>query len=78
VENEERHVQMIRILAGESKKQVLIASALRNKEFSAHNAVYFWPLPLNVFDGPIEIKLVNAENDLIVSKGMEDYTHAHL
>jgi hypothetical protein len=47
VENAERHVQMIRILAGESKKQVLIASVLRDKEFSAHNAVYFWPLTLN-------------------------------
>jgi hypothetical protein len=46
VENAERHVEMIRILAGESKKQVLIASVLRDKEFSAHNAVYFWPLTL--------------------------------
>jgi hypothetical protein len=47
MENAERHVQMSRILAGESQKQVLIASSLRDKDISAHNALYFLPLPLN-------------------------------
>jgi len=41
VENAERHVNVIRILAGRNKEQVLNTLGLRDKEFSAHNAVFF-------------------------------------
>ena len=58
MENAERHVQMIRILAGESIKQILIVSAIRDKEFSSHNAVYT-AFTFKLFDGPIEINFIN-------------------
>jgi hypothetical protein len=48
VENAQLHVNMIRILAGRNKEQVLITLELRDKEFFAHNAVFFNPYPANV------------------------------